>query len=271
MHLDKSGLAQKFDELYSFEDLMDLIKVLRAPDGCPWDRAQTHHSIRQNFIEETYEALEAIDNDDLPLLREELGDVLLQIGLHIEMEAERGTMTHDDVITELCRKLIVRHPHVFGTLGAKDEQQALDHWESVKNERKGYTTHSESLRSVPASFPALMRAQKLQKRAGKSGFDWPDVNGALDKLEEEIAELRQAVASGQGDAVAEELGDLLFSAVNAARLLEFDAEESLTRASQKFVDRFTKMEQCALALDTPLDRLSLEEMDKLWEQVKQGE
>lgn len=270
MHLDKTGLAQKFDSSYSFEDLMDLIKVLRAPDGCPWDRAQNHHSIRQNFIEETYEALEAIDNDDLPLLREELGDVLLQIGLHIEMESERGTMTHEDVITELCRKLIVRHPHVFGTLGAEDEQQALDNWESVKNQRKGYTTFSESLRSVPASFPALMRAQKLQKRAKKSGFDWPGVNGALDKLEEEIAELRQAIASGEGAAVAEELGDLLFSAVNTARLLEVDAEESLTRASQKFVDRFAKMEQRALALGTPLDSLSLEEMDRLWDQVKQG-
>ena len=268
MHLDKTGLAQKFDEIYSFEDLMDLIKVLRAPDGCPWDRAQNHHTIRQNFIEETYEALEAIDNNDLPLLREELGDVLLQVGLHIEMEAERGSMTHDDVITELCRKLIVRHPHVFGTLGAEDEQQALDNWESVKNERKGYTTHSESLHSVPASFPALMRAQKLQKRAKKSGFDWPDAGGALDKLEEEIAELRQAIAAGQQNSVEEELGDLLFSAVNTARLLEVDAEEALTRASQKFVNRFAKMEQRALDSGTVLDNLSLEEMDRLWDQVK---
>ncbi|NLT58397.1 MAG: nucleoside triphosphate pyrophosphohydrolase [Clostridiales bacterium] len=270
MHLDKNQLAKKFGETYSFADFMDLIRVLRGPEGCPWDRAQTHASIRGNFIEETYEVLEAIDLGDLALLREELGDVLLQIGLHIEMEAEQGRMTADEVITELCRKLITRHPHVFGGALADSTEQALENWEDVKRETKGHSTHTQSLRSVPAAFPALMRAQKIQKRARKAGFDWPDAGGALDKLEEELAELRAAVKAGDAAQIGEELGDLLFSAVNAARLLERDAEEALTEACLKFVDRFEAMELEAERRGTPLSGLTLEEMDRLWDEAKRA-
>ena len=180
-------------ERYSFEDLIKLIRLLRSPEGCPWDREQTHASIRKNFIEETYEVLEAIDKEDLPLLREELGDVLLQVGLHVEMEAERGTMTFEDVITALCSKLVQRHPHVFGDVRGDSAAQALDNWEAIKMRTKGQQTYTESLRSVPAAFPALMRAQKLQSRAARAGFEWPDVSGAWDKLEEECTELKQAL------------------------------------------------------------------------------
>lgn len=268
MQLDKSALAAKYRENYTLDDLMRLVAVLRAPDGCPWDREQTHLSIRANFIEETYEALEAIDTGNLTLLREELGDVLLQICLHVEMEREQGNLTMDSVITDLCRKLIIRHPHVFGDLSADNAEQALSSWETAKRETKGYTTHTESLRSIPASFPALMRAQKIQSRAKKAGFDWPDVTGALDKLEEEIAELREAITKGQQAQMDEELGDLLFSAVNAARLLGFEAELALSGTCEKFVRRFAAMEQLSISRGSSLGALTLEQMDKLWDQVK---
>ena len=215
-------------ERYSFEDLIKLIRLLRSPEGCPWDREQTHASIRKNFIEETYEVLEAIDKEDLPLLREELGDVLLQVGLHVEMEAERGTMTFEDVITALCSKLVQRHPHVFGDVRGDSAAQALDNWEAIKMRTKGQQTYTESLRSVPAAFPALMRAQKLQSRAARAGFEWPDVSGAWDKLEEECTELKQALHGQDAQAAEHELGDALFALVSVARKLGVDAEEALT-------------------------------------------
>ncbi len=246
-------------ERYSFEDLIAMIRLLRSPEGCPWDREQTHASIRKNFIEETYEALEAIDNGDLALLREELGDVLLQVGLHVEMEAERGTMTFEDVITALCIKLVQRHPHVFGDVRGDSAAQALDNWETIKMRTKGQETYTESLHSVPASFPALMRAQKLQSRAARAGFEWPDVDGAWDKLTEECAELGQALKTRDKVAQERELGDALFAMVSVARKLDIDAEEALTRAGQRFTERFARMEEQANAQDKPLHTLSPEQ------------
>ena len=257
-------------ERYSFEDLIKLIRLLRSPEGCPWDREQTHASIRKNFIEETYEVLEAIDKEDLPLLREELGDVLLQVGLHVEMEAERGTMTFEDVITALCSKLVQRHPHVFGDVRGDSAAQALDNWEAIKMRTKGQQTYTESLRSVPAAFPALMRAQKLQSRAARAGFEWPDVSGAWDKLEEECTELKQALHGQDAQAAEHELGDALFALVSVARKLGVDAEEALTRAGERFTERFARMEELAADGDKPLHALSPEQQMELWDRAKRG-
>ena len=257
-------------ERYSFEDLIAMIRLQRSPEGCPWDREQTHASIRKNFIEETYEALEAIDNGDLALLREELGDVLLQGGLHVEMEAERGTMTFEDVITALCIKLVQRHPHVFGDVRGDSAAQALDNWETIKMRTKGQETYTESLHSVPASFPALMRAQKLQSRAARAGFEWPDVDGAWDKLTEECAELGQALKTRDKVAQERELGDALFAMGSVARKLDIDAEEALTRAGQRFTERFARMEEQANAQDKPLHTLSPEQQMELWNRGKRG-
>ena len=271
MNDTKARLAANYNGTYTFNDLVELVRELRSPDGCPWDREQTHSSIRKNFIEETYEVCEAIDTDNKELLCEELGDVLLQVGLHTEMELEAGRFGYEDVITGLCRKLILRHPHVFGEVTANTSEEVLTNWDAIKMDSKGYTTQTQSLRSVPAVFPALMRAQKLQKKAAKFGFDWPDAEGALLKLEEEIAELREAVAAGNASDIRAELGDMLFSAVNVARKLKCDAEEQLTAASAKFVDRFEQMEQTAISGGHTLAELSLAEMDRLWDDAKHRE
>jgi len=271
MNDTKARLAANYNGIYTFDDLVELVRELRSPDGCPWDREQTHASIRKNFIEETYEVCEAIDTDNRELLCEELGDVLLQVGLHTEMEIEAGSFGYEDVITGLCRKLILRHPHVFGEVKADTSEEVLTNWDAIKMDSKGYTTQTQSLRSVPAVFPALMRAQKLQKKAAKVGFDWPDAEGALRKLEEEIAELREAVASGNACDINAELGDMLFSAVNVVRKLKRDAEELLTEASAKFVDRFEQMEQAAISNGHSLAELSLAEMDRLWDDAKHRE
>ncbi len=265
----KSYLSGKYGQKYDFSDLLLLIKLLRSKDGCPWDREQTHLSIRKNFIEETYEALEAIDTNNIELLCEELGDVLLQVGLHVEMEDEVGNFTMEDVTTNLCTKLIMRHPHIFGDLNVSDAEGVLNTWEDIKKQTKGYTTETEALRSVPITFPALMRAQKVQKKASKIGFDWPDIEGSIAKIEEELAELKAAIANGDKAEINEEMGDLLFSAVNISRKLKIDAEECLTEASAKYVNRFEKMENLAIAIGSPLAELSLEEMDKLWDRAKE--
>ena len=173
---------------------MEIVKILRAPGGCPWDMAQTHQSIRSNFIEETYEAIEAIDNGDTALLREELGDVLLQVALHAEMEREAGAFDINDVCNDLCQKLIVRHPHVFGDKKADDEKDALQNWNAVKMKTKNQKTQTEAMESVCRALPALMRSEKIQRKSAKVGFDWDAVDGALDKLYEEYYGLRVAIA-----------------------------------------------------------------------------
>ena len=263
--------AELMKDRYGFSDFVKLIRLLRSPEGCPWDREQTHTSIRKNFIEETYEALEAIDNDDLPLLREELGDVMLQVGLHVEMERELGRMDFDDVFTALCKKLVQRHPHVFGEAAGGTPAQALDNWEAIKMRTKGQTRYGDSLKSVPAAFPALMRAQKLQSRAARAGFVYPDVDAAWDKLREETAELREAIDGADAAAKERELGDLLFALVSVAQQMGLDAEEALTRAGQRFTERFCRMEQLAEQREgKPLHELDAADQLNLWQEVKQG-
>ena len=248
---------------YGWEDLLTIMHLLRAPEGCPWDREQTHQSIRRNFLEETYEALDAIDRNDIPGMCEELGDVLLQVVFHSVMEEEQGRFTADDVVDGVAKKMVFRHPHVFGTVRAEDSVQALDTWDAQKREEKAQRTATDTLEAVARSLPALIRAEKVQIKAAKAGFDWPDREPALDKLAEEVDEFRRA-ACGDGDP-EEELGDLLFAAVKAGRFLGLDSEQALTRACDKFIRRFRTVEELA---PRALKECSLEELEALWAQAK---
>lgn len=262
------AVSFEFKEKYTISDLLEIMRLLRTPEGCPWDREQTHESIRSNLLEETHEALEAIDRGDMPLLQEELGDVLLQVVFHAQMEQEKGSFTFDDVVDGICKKLVVRHPHVFGDVTADDAGQVLKNWDAIKRETKGGKTQADMLRAVPRALPALMRAGKVQNRARRVGFDWPDVSGALQALDSETAELKQAIASGDAAAMEEELGDLLFSAVNVSRFIDTDAEQALTGATDKFIRRFTVVEQLAAERGVDMASASLEQLDRLWEEAK---
>lgn len=251
------------------DDLVKLMQVLRSPEGCPWDREQTHESIRSNLLEETHEAIEAINQQDTAALREELGDVLMQVVFHAEIEREGGSFGFDDVVTEVCRKLIVRHPHVFADVEAEDAAAVLKTWDAVKRATKGEgTTQADLLRNVPRTLPALMRAGKVQGRARRVGFDWPEVSGALEALDSETAELKEAIAANDLAAMEEELGDLLFSAVNVSRFLSVDAEQALTCATDKFIARFDRVEQLAAERGMDMTASSLEELDALWREAK---
>ena len=254
---------------YSMDDLLEIMKILRAPGGCPWDREQTHQSIRNCFIEETYEAVEAIDTEDPVLLQEELGDVLLQVVFHAQIEAEAGRFTMDDVADGVCKKMIYRHPHVFGTAEAKTSEDVLANWDALKQKEKHQKSTTDALESVARSLPGLIRAEKVQHKAAKVGFDWDDVSGALEKVREETAEVARAVA-GDGDP-SEELGDLLFAAVNVARFLKTDPEEAISRTTDKFIRRFAQVEQAARDAGKDLADMSLAEMDALWDAAKQKE
>ena len=253
---------------YNFDDLVEIVRILRAPGGCPWDRAQTHKSIRSNFIEETYEAIEAIDTDDTELLREELGDVLLQVALHCEMEREAESFDISDVCDGICKELVYRHPHVFGDVKAENAEQALSSWDAAKMKSKSQTTCSDAMRSVSKALPALMRSEKIQKKAAKVGFDWDNALGAMTKLTEECNELNIAIALGNSENQFEEIGDVLFTVVNVARFLEIDSEHALEKACDKFVNRFTMVEQLAMERGIDMKSASLTQLDSLWEEVK---
>lgn len=252
---------------YGVHDLEEVVSILRAPGGCPWDAEQTHQSIRRNLLEEAYEAAEAIDEGSAEHLREELGDVLLQVVFHAQMEREQGGFTLDDVADGVTRKLIFRHPHVFGEVKVANSDEVLVNWEELKRVEKGQESYTSTLNSVARSLPALWRAEKVQKKARKAGFDWPDASGALDKLSEEVQELREAVA--QDGNVAEELGDLLFAAVNVARFVKVDPEDALTAASDKFIARFALVEQKAREAGQDMKDMTLGELDALWDQAKE--
>ena len=257
-------------ERYTAQDLVRIVALLRDPaDGCPWDKEQTHQSIRSNFIEETYEVLEAIDLADAHLLEEELGDVLLQVALHCQMEAEKGVFDFDAVCDGICKKLIYRPPHVFGDTVAETTDQVLSNWEALKNAEKARTTAKSRLESVPAAFPALMRAAKVQKRAGAYGFAYPDAAAALADFESELAELKAAMASGEG--VEWELGDVLFAAVNLGGMLGQDSEQALSRATTRFQNRVIACEAQAQAEGRALEDASPAELDRYWKAAKQTE
>ncbi len=259
-----------YKERYGVEDLCKIMALLRSEEGCPWDRVQTHESIRKNFIEETYEAIEAIDLKDYDLMREELGDVLLQVVFHARMEEEAGRFDFQDVADGICKKLIERHPHIFSDVQADTAGEVLKNWDEIKKRKKGQNTQSEVMQSVSRALPSLMRSAKVQQKAAKVGFDWPNEEGALCKLEEEVCELREAVSSGDRAAAREELGDVLFSAVNVSRFLDADAEETLTGACDKFIARFERVEALAKEQGHSMQELTLKELDALWDEAKKA-
>lgn len=253
---------------YNFDDLVEIVKILRSPGGCPWDREQTHKSIRSNFIEETYEAIEAIDTEDTELLKEELGDVLLQVALHSQIESEKKSFNINDVCDGVCKKLIIRHPHVFGDVKADTTEQVLNNWDDIKMKTKSQKSQAQAMQSVSKSLPSLMRSTKIQQKAAKTGFDWDSADGALEKLFEECNELKAAILSNDEENEREELGDVLFSAVNVARLLNIDSEHALYNACDKFTDRFSKVEFLANERGIDMKTASLSELDSLWDEVK---
>ncbi len=257
---------------YGWEDFLEIMRLLRSPGGCPWDREQTHQSIRRNFLEETYEVLDALDRDDAPGMCEELGDVLMQVAFHCRIEEERGRFTMDDVVDGVAQKLVYRHPHVFGSVQADTSDAVLANWEVLKRREKGQSSTADAIESVPHTLPALWRAEKVQSKAAKTGFDWPGAADALDKLEEEIRELRQALSAGASvDAphgIREELGDVLFMAVKIAQMTGVDPEDALHRSCDKFQSRFRAVETGA---DKPLSACTPEELGALWQAAKDRE
>lgn len=251
---------------YTVEDLRRIVALLRAPGGCPWDGAQTHESIRRNFIEEAYEVAEAIDEQSPAHLKEELGDVLLQVVFHASLEEDAGRFDLDDVADGICKKLIFRHPHVFGTAAADTSEEVLVNWEALKRQEKGQQTTADAMDAVARSLPALWRADKLQSKAARAGFEFADVSGALDKLDEEMRELREAAERGTN--FSEELGDVLFAAVKAGRFLNVDPEDALNATCEKFIARFRRVEEACAARGAEMSSLPLDELTLLWNEAK---
>ena len=243
------------------------MKVLRSPEGCEWDKKQTHETLKKSLIEEAYEVNQAIDNDDIDELIEELGDVLLQVVFHSQIGEEEGFFNLGDITSAICKKLIHRHPHVFKNENI-DMNEFDKTWEDLKREEKGETTVTEGLERIPAYLPALMKAQKIQKKAALVGFDWDNIEDVHKKVKEEYKELLDECKSGNIKYIKEELGDLLFSIVNLARFLKVDPEEALNLTNDKFIKRFDFVEQGAIKLNKRLEDMTLEEMDELWEKAK---
>jgi tetrapyrrole methylase family protein/MazG family protein len=255
-------------EFYSIEDLLNIMQILRSEEGCPWDREQNHETIKKDFVEEVYEAIEAIDLKDTDLLREELGDVLLQIVFHCQIEAEVNGFSFDDVCDEICKKLITRHPHVFSDVDVSGTDEVLKNWDNIKKETKGQETYTDTLKSVAKSLPALMRAQKVGKRAMRAGMDFKGYDDTVSCIKSELSELEEAIKSGNTDSIEDELGDLLFSCVNTARHLNIDAEEALNKAIEKFIKRFEETEKIIRLKGIDMKSLSIDEIDDYWREAK---
>ena len=254
---------------YTIQDLIDILVTLRGENGCPWDRVQTHQSIKKSMIEECYEAIDALDSGNDDAFANELGDVLLQVVFHAQLAKERGAFDFDRVVNEICTKLIARHTHVFGPDKAGDAEEALSNWEKNKKKEKGLKTYTDTLKDVPRYLPALMRAEKIQKKAAGAGFDWDDIAPVYDKLREETEELKEAAASGSAEKIEEEFGDLLFSAVNLGRFLNVTPEIALAKACDKFIARFGEVEAEAEAEGIKLDEQNIQKLDELWDKAKQ--
>ncbi len=254
-----------------FDDLVEIMRRLRAPGGCPWDREQTHTSLKPYLLEECYEALEAVDSHDPRKLCAELGDVLLQIVFHAQVAAENGQFDAADVCRRINEKLVWRHPHVFGDVEVTDSDEVVVNWERLKRQEQETGARPSALDGIPRALPALKRATDLQKKAAKVGFDWPDLAGPLAKLDEELAEVHAAHAARDPEAVSHEIGDLLFAVVNVARFLGTDSEDALRMACDRFTARFGYLEQEAARAGRRLTDMSLAEMDQLWEAAKRAE
>jgi tetrapyrrole methylase family protein/MazG family protein len=263
---DSKAMVSRFP----VDRLVDIMERLRDIGGCPWDREQTHDSLKKYLVEETYETLDAIDEGNMYKVCEELGDLLLQIAFHAQIAREDGFFDINDIVEAISRKLVRRHPHVFGGVRVKGSEEVSANWEEIKKgelEEKGEVRQS-LLDGIPQNLPSLMKADKIQHKAAKVGFDWPDYNGALGKVFEEIAELKEALDKGEQKGILDETGDLLFAVVNLARLLKVNPEEALGSTIRKFKDRFIYMEKRALQARIDLEKMDLKELDKLWEEAK---
>ena len=251
---------------YSFDDLVLIVMILRGEGGCPWDIEQTHKSLRRDFIEETYEVIEAIDTENPVLLREELGDVLLQIVFHADIEREEGRFDISGVANDICAKLIHRHPHVFGEVEVKDKDEVLRNWDKIKGVEKQRVTHTDKLRSIPPMLPALMRAQKVGKKA--SFFDFGTTEEVIAKLYEEIDEVKEAYAEGDAAGIEEEIGDLFLTVTSLCRKLHVDAEVAMNKATNKFIDRFEMVENATIARGLDIEKTPMAVLDEIWDGIK---
>jgi tetrapyrrole methylase family protein/MazG family protein len=251
---------------YNFGDLLAIMEKLRGENGCPWDRVQTSQSLKRYMIEETYEVLDAIDSGDGKKIADEMGDLLLQIVFHAQIGKESGEYTIDDVTTAICEKMIRRHPHIFAGTVADTPEKVLENWDEIKKEEKGQKTVTETLKDILPSLPALMRAQKVQAKAAKTGFDHESFTDALKKVYEESSELEERY--NNGESTLEELGDLLFAVVNVSRFVKQNPEEALTKAVEKFIKRFEYIENDAIRRGRDIRELSPDEMDRLWNEAK---
>ncbi|MBU5592099.1 nucleoside triphosphate pyrophosphohydrolase [Clostridium sp. MSJ-4] len=254
-----------------FNDLLDVMEKLRSEDGCPWDREQTHHSLKKYLIEESYEVVEAIDENNEDKIIEELGDVLLQVVFHAAIGKEDGYFDIGDIINAINQKMIDRHPHVFGETRAQSSEEVLINWDKIKNKEKGYNSYSEAMLNIAKSLPALIRAEKVQSKAKKVGFDWDKVEHAMDKIIEEYYEVKDVYKDSNKARIEEEIGDLIFACVNVARFLEIDPELALNKTTDKFIKRFTFIEKTAEKKGLNLEDMSLEDMDELWNVAKNNE
>ena len=255
----------------SFDRLVDVVAMLRSKNGCPWDLAQTHESLKADLIEEAYELIEAIDAKVPKKICDELGDLLMQVMLHSQIATDRNEFGVDEVIENLTEKLVRRHPHVFGSVVATDENEVLENWEEIKRGEDGNKDRKSSLDGIPHSLPSLQRAEKIQKKASRAGFDWDTTEDVLPKLQEEIDEIEESIRNDDITEIEMEIGDLLFSVVNLCRFLNVQPEGALRKSTRKFADRFQRMETTLERTNKTFKDYDLSTLDQIWEQVKQQE
>ncbi|MBU3812461.1 MAG: nucleoside triphosphate pyrophosphohydrolase [Candidatus Niameybacter stercoravium] len=260
------------DKKYTYQELLEIIAKLRSEEGCAWDREQTHESLKAPLLEESYELVDAINNKDMGNMKEELGDVLLQVLMHAQIASEQGTFTMEDVVDGIASKLVYRHPHVFGTEEkTNDTSKILQNWEMLKKKEKNEQSQTESMMRITKALPALTRAYKVQKKAASVGFMWDSYEPIIDKVLEELEELKIEIKSGNKQNMNAELGDVLFSVVNLSYFLEINPEFALTNTTEKFINRFRYIENSAFAKEKQLTQMTLEEMDQLWQESKKVE
>ena len=252
----------------SFQDLIELMQKLRSKDGCPWDKEQSHASLKPHLVEEAYEVIDAIDSGDPDKLKEELADLFFHIIFHCQIAKEKGEFDIGSVMALCLDKMTRRHPHVFGDATAATPEEVLHQWEQIKKQEKGNEERKFIVDGLPKHLPALQKAQKLQKKVAKVGFDWPDINGVIAKVDEELAEVKEAIREDKPENIEEEVGDLLFSIVNLSRFLKLDTENVLHKTIYKFADRFKKVEMELAAMGKDIEKCTLEEMDAVWNKVK---